>query len=257
MLRFRNLIILPILAIPLLSVSQSGGSMPLLLKGDTLAYTLVQFEKQFLDSNLRLLSQKYNITENEAYIKQAKIWDQPNMTFEHVLYNPQHKTWLEFSDSSESSAQVQQLLVIGSKRSKLVSMATTNAEIAKYQYYDLMRSLKVQLRSAFNSTYFLLEQTRVYNTEIGRLKEIIQGYEVLYPKGLISLKELVRVKALLLSMESEWLAISTQLAENQNTLKVLVNDKSRHFILPVPDPGAYRDLNPGKYTLQALADTAS
>ena len=42
-----------------------------MLKGDTLAYTLVQFEKQFLDSNLLLLSQKYNITGNEAYIKKA------------------------------------------------------------------------------------------------------------------------------------------------------------------------------------------
>jgi cobalt-zinc-cadmium efflux system outer membrane protein len=257
MLRLRNLIILVILIIPVISFSQGTGTLPLILKGDTLAYTLAQFEKQFLDSNLLLLSQKYNITENEAYIKQAKIWDQPNLTFEHVLYNPQRKTFFEIGDSSEASAQVQQLLVIGSKRSRLVSMARTTAGIAKYQYYDLMRSLKVQLRSAFYNTYFLLEQTRVYDTEISRLEDIIRGYDQLYPKGLISLKELVRVKALALSMESERLDIRAQLVENQNTLKVLINDKNRHFILPVPDPETYRDFNPGKYTLQALADTAS
>ena len=255
MLRLRNLFILVVLAVPLLSVSQNGSTLPLLLKGDTLACTLAQFEKQFLDSNLQLLSQKYNITENEAYIKQAKIWDQPNMTFEHVLYNPQHKTWLQFSDSSESSAQVQQLLVIAGKRSKLVSMARTTAGIAKYQYYDLMRSLKVQLRAAFYNTFFLLEQIRVYDSEISRLQEIIHGYEELYPRGFISLKELVRVKALLLAMESERLDIYAQLVENQNTLKILLNDKSSHFILPVPDPLAYRDFNPGKYTLGALADS--
>jgi len=228
-----------------------------MIKGDTLAYTLVQFEKQFLDSNLQLLSQKYNITENEAYIKQAKIWDQPTMTFEHVLYNPERKTFFELGDSSESSAQVQQLLVIGSKRSKLVAMAKTTTDIAKYQYFDLMRSLKVQLRSAFYNTWFLLEQARVYDTMISRLKDIIRGYDQLYPKGLISLKELVRVKALLLSMESERLGIRAQLAENQSTLKILVNDKSRVFILPVPDPAAYRDFNPLKYSLQSLVDTAS
>ena len=238
MLRLRNLIILLVLASPAVSLSQNGVSLPLMIKGDTLAYTLVQFEKQFLDSNLQLLSQKYNITENEAYIKQAKIWDQPTMTFEHVLYNPERKTFFELGDSSESSAQVQQLLVIGSKRSKLVAMAKTTTDIAKYQYFDLMRSLKVQLRSAFYNTWFLLEQARVYDTMISRLKDIIRGYDQLYPKGLISLKELVRVKALLLSMESERLGIRAQLAENQSTLKILVNDKSRVFILPVPDPAA-------------------
>ena len=257
MSRLRNLIILIVFARPLICFSQSRGSSPLMMKGDTLAYTLVRFEKQFLDSNLQLLSQKYNITENEAYIKQAKIWDQPVMTFEHILYNPDRKTFFEIGDSSEASAQVQQLLIIGSKRSKLVSMAKTNSDIAKYQYFDLMRSLKVQLRTAFYNTWYLLEQTRVYDTEISRLKDIIRGYEQLYPRGLISLKEMVRVKALLLSMESEMLSIRGQLAENQGTLKVLINDKSLAFILPVPDPLVYREFNPGKYSLRALADTAS
>ena len=258
MLRLRNLIfLLPALILPLLSASQSEGTKPLLMKGDTLFYTLPQFEKQFLDSNLLLLSQKYNITENEAYIKQAKIWDQPVMNFEHVLYNPQRKTFFEIGDSSEASAQVQQLIVIGSKRSKLVSMARTTAEIAKYQYFDLMRSLKVQLRSAFYNTYYLIEQMRVYDTEISRLKEIVRGYDQLYPKGLIALKEVVRTKALLLSMESERLDIHSKLSENQNTLKVLINDKTTHFILPVPDLQAFRDFAMGRYTLQALADTAA
>ncbi|MCX6280580.1 MAG: TolC family protein [Bacteroidetes bacterium] len=256
-LRPGAIIILFIIVNPMVSASQSGGTMPLMLKGDTLVYTLPQFEKQFLDSNLLLLSQKYNITENEAYIKQAKIWDQPVMNFEHVLYNPQRKTFFEIGDSSEASAQVQQLIMIGSKRSKLVSMARTTAEIAKYQYFDLMRSLKVQLRSAFYNTYYLIEQIRVYDTEISRLKEIVKGYDQLYPKGLIALKEVVRIKALLLSMESERLDIHARLFENQNILKVLINDKTTHFILPVPDQEAYHNFNPGRYTLQALADTAS
>lgn len=257
MLRLRNFIILLVLNTPHLLFAQKEVTLPILLKGDTLVYTIAQFEKQFLDSNLRLLAQKYNITENEAYIKQAKIWDQPNMNFQHVLYNPEKKTFFQTGDSSEASAQVSQLLVIGSKRSKLVSMARTNADIARYQYFDLMRSLRVQLRSAFYNSWFLLQQARLYNTEISRLKDIVGGYEKLYPKGLVSLKELVRIKALLLSMESERLDLVSQLADNQNTLKVLINDKSRNFIMPMPEPGAYNDFDPGRYSFQALADTAS
>lgn len=106
MLLLRNLIILMILSTPRLLFAQAPNTLPLMLKGDTLAYTIAQFEKQFLDSNLQLLAQKYNITENEAYIKQAKIWDQPNMNFEHVLYNPDKKTFFGTGDSSEASAQV-------------------------------------------------------------------------------------------------------------------------------------------------------
>ncbi len=257
MLLLRNLIILMIFSTPGLLVAQAPNTLPLMLKGDTLAYTIAQFEKQFLDSNLQLLAQKYNITENEAYIKQAKIWDQPNMNFEHVLYNPEKKTFFGTGDSSEASAQVTQLLMIGSKRSKLVSMARTNADIARYQYFDLMRSLRVQLRSAFYNSWFLLQQAKLYNTEIARLKEIVGGYEKMYPKGLVSLKEMVRIKALLLSMECERLELVSQLADNQNTLKVLINDKSTYFIMPVPVPGAYENFNPGKYSFEALADTAS
>lgn len=76
MLRLRNLIILIFLFSPVISFCQGGRTPPIRPKNDTLAYTLVQFEKQFLDSNLQFLSQKYNITENKTYIKQVKIWDQ-------------------------------------------------------------------------------------------------------------------------------------------------------------------------------------
>jgi len=76
MIRPGNLIILIILITPVISFSQNGSTLPFMMKGDTVAYTLPQFEKQFPDSNLELLSQKYNITGNEALLKQAKIRDQ-------------------------------------------------------------------------------------------------------------------------------------------------------------------------------------
>jgi hypothetical protein len=72
MLRLRVLFIVCIFLSTAGLIAQDA-TVPLLMKGDTLAFTLIQFEKQFLDSKLQLLSQKYNINENEAYIKQTVI----------------------------------------------------------------------------------------------------------------------------------------------------------------------------------------
>src|SRR5258708_19671931 len=52
-------------------------------KKDTLRLTLPQAEKAFLDSNLLLLAQKYNIDAQKALIIQAKLWPNPNLSLGH------------------------------------------------------------------------------------------------------------------------------------------------------------------------------
>jgi outer membrane protein, heavy metal efflux system len=225
-------------------------------QADTLKYTLPQLEKQFADSNLLLLAQKYSIEENEANMIQAKIWDLPNFTINHNLYNPENKKYLEIAPGSETSIQVEQLILIAGKRNKQVSMAKITRDVAQYQYFDLLRTLKFQLHSAFYSVHFLENKLSIYALEVPMLARIVSGYEQMYPKGMVSLKEVVRLKALLFSLESEKLDLVNQLTENENVLRVMTRQKGRKYIQPVADTAWMDKVSIDKLRLESLIDTA-
>jgi outer membrane protein, heavy metal efflux system len=223
---------------------------------DTIKITLPQADSLFLSKNLLLLAQKYNISENEAYALQAKIWDLPNLTINHNAYNPDNRKFFEISSGSETSVQIEQLILIGGKRSNLVTMAQTNTQIAQYQYMDLLRSLKFQLRSAFYNVYFTEQKLKIYDTELPILKQIITGYEAMYPKGFVSLKEVVRLKALLFSLEKDKLDLLQQYSDNEDTIRLIINEKSPHPIKPVPDLVSIDSVRPDQFVLSAFIDTA-
>ena len=53
---------------------------------DTLRLTLPAAEKTFLDSNLQLLAQRYNIDAQEALVIQARLYPNPNSAL-HKMKN--------------------------------------------------------------------------------------------------------------------------------------------------------------------------
>jgi cobalt-zinc-cadmium efflux system outer membrane protein len=232
-------------------------------ENDTIKITLKQAEKQFLDSNLLLLSQKYNIDEKIALEKQARIWDLPNISYEHVAYQSQVKKWFVTGDGGgdptkggEYAIQVQQLITIAGKRNRQVLMAKENTKIAEYQFYDLLRTLKYQLRSDFYSLWYGQETISVYDKEIKLLEGVVDKYEKFFTDGYISLKDVVRLKSLLLSLQTEQLDVINDVAEKQADLKVLLKLGNNRYVLPVevhePD-----SVNYSSYNLSALIDSAS
>jgi outer membrane protein, heavy metal efflux system len=223
---------------------------------DTLKLTLHKADSLFVANNLVLLAQKYNISQNDAFVLQARIWDLPNVTINHNLYNPENKKFFEVSPTSETSVQLQQLILLGGKRSKMVNMAQTNSQIAQYQYLDLLRGFRYELRSAFYTVYFTQQKLRIYDTELPMLKQMVAGYQTMYPKGFVSLKEVVRLKALLFSLENDKLEVLRQLSDNEDTLRLLTNPRTFGYIQPLPDLAVLDSIRPGKYALPALIDTA-
>lgn len=226
-------------------------------QSDTLQLTLKQADSLFFTRNLSLLAQHYSISENEAGVIQARIWDLPNFTISHNLYNPENNRYFELSSSSETTVQLQQLILIGGKRSKLVSLARSNVQAARYQYQDLCRTLKYQLRSAFYDVYFTSCKLKIYDTELPLLQQVVQGYETMYPKGFVSLKDVVRLKALLFSLESDKLSLLRQLNNSEDTLKLMLNERKAGFILPLVSIQCYDSLNIQKLSLSTLLDSAS
>src|SRR5579863_3479317 len=76
---------------------------------DTIVLKLPQAEQFFLDSNLQLLAQHYNIDAQRALVIQARLWPNPNFSISHGLYSGTLNQFFPTGANDETSATLSQL----------------------------------------------------------------------------------------------------------------------------------------------------
>ena len=223
---------------------------------DTLKVDLFHAEKMFLDSNLQLLAQRYNIDANEALVLQARLWPNPNFSVGHTLYSTQLRQFFPLGANDETTFGLNQEILLAGKRNKQIKIAQANVTLTRYQFFDLLRTLKYTLRTDFFNIYYLQESARAYTDEINALTKIVNAYAVAQGKGYISEKDLVRIKAQLYSFVSEYNDLINQINDTQSELRLILQVKPTVYIDPTPDSAALDSLDPNKYTLTTLIDSA-
>jgi cobalt-zinc-cadmium efflux system outer membrane protein len=228
---------------------------------DTLRLDLFHAEKMFIDSNLQLLAQRYNIDVQRALILQAKLWPNPNLSVAQgpiiPIYDPTSQyPHSNFFYKNEFSASISQLILLAGKRNKQIRLAQANTKLAEDQFFDLLRTLKYTLRSDFFNIYYLQESARVYDQEIKALRKVVNAYVQQQGKGYIAEKEVVRIRAQLYSFQAEYLGLINQIMGLESELRLTVQVKSTVYIQPVADSASLTQLDPGKYPLTDMLDSA-
>src|SRR5580704_15490639 len=137
-------------------------AIPAQMKADTVRLKLPDAEKMFLDSNLLLLAQRYNVDAQKALVIQAKLWPNPNFGISHGLYSGTLNQFFPLGANDETAATLSQLIVLAGKRNKQVKIAQANARLSEYQFFDLLRTLKYTLRTDFFNIYYLQQSAKVY-----------------------------------------------------------------------------------------------
>jgi outer membrane protein, heavy metal efflux system len=244
--------------IVLLLASMLGRSLLIAqIRMDTLPLSLPEAERMFLDSNLQLLAQRYNVDAQKALIIQARLWPNPNVAIGHgpvwPVHNPVEAT---FINNSSTSGSLSQLIILAGKRNKQVRLAQANARLSEFQFYDLLRTLKYSLRTDFFNIYYLQQSAKVYDEEIDALKLVVKAFAEQEGKGYVSEKEVVRIRAQLYSLQSEYSDLLLQINNTQSELKLILQVKPGKYIDPKPDSSALTNLQPGKYALDILIDSA-
>jgi cobalt-zinc-cadmium efflux system outer membrane protein len=223
---------------------------------DTLRMTVDEVEKRFLQSNFSLLAAKYQVSAADAAIIQARLYPNPNLSIDQGMYNPDTRKWFDLSPTGQTAISVQQLIVLAGKRNKQVDMAKVNSQISMYQFYDLIRTLRYELRTAFYDLYFLQEPVAIYNREIESLRKLIDVYTVQYNKGNIAFKDLARLQALQFSLQDERFELVKQITEKQLSLSLLTGDTLSRPIAPVVDSQAIGHIDVSKLNYSDLVDSA-
>jgi cobalt-zinc-cadmium efflux system outer membrane protein len=244
------------LIVLLLSIPAIGTSLTAQVMTDTMHLKLPDAERMFLDSNLQLLAQRYNIDAQKALIIQAKLWPNPNLSLARGPLWRVHNPDATFINNSENAGSLSQLILLAGKRNKQIKLAQANAKLAEYQFFDLLRTLKYTLRTDFFNIYYLERSARVYDQEISSLEHVVEAFNEQEGKGYIAEKEVIRIKAQLYSLESEYSDLINQINDLQSELKLVLQARPSQYIQPMVDSLTMNTLNPIKYPLTELIDSA-
>ena len=233
---------------------------PTPLPVDTVRLTLPEAEQRFVQNNLQLLAQRFNISAVQALAVQARLIDNPTVQLDqNAILQAVHRRQLDGSSANapnQYAFQVQQLFSLAGRRRAAGRAAQQAGVVETYNLEDLVRNLRFQLRTTFYDVYFRRETLRVYDNEIPSLHRTVDLYQSQYEKGNIALKEVIRLKAFLFTLESERLGLVTEQASAQADLHILLRDSTRSAYQPVVDNRRVRDLSLAPYPEQQLLDTA-
>ena len=197
-------------------------------QSDTLKLTIKQAEDQFLKNNLQLLAQRYNIDIADAQVITARLFNNPDFSVNNGIAGTD-----EPNPTSEQSASISQLITTAGKRNKNIKLAKIGVEQAKYQFFDLVRTLKYTLRNDFFTVYYQTQSTKVYDKEIRSLDKTLTAYKEQYAKGNIAEKELLRIQAQYYSLQVEYNGLITGIDTTEGQLKLLLKIPANTAVEPL------------------------
>lgn len=199
---------------------------------DTLKLNLKDAEKLFLERNFSLIAQKYNVEASKALTKQAKLWDNPELSTEQTLWDESGKFFQHTDSTGQIGVKVEQIFKTAGKRGKQIKLAKDNEQIQQAAFDDLMRNLKYNISLDFYQLNNLIEQRKILENQIGASTNLLKIMEAQYQAGNISLKESIRLQALLFSLKSDEREINNKVAELQASLQTSLGLDRLAFVVP-------------------------
>ena len=185
--------------------------------------TLKEAEQRFLERNLSLIAERYNIDMAQAQVLQAKLFDNPVISLEQNVYNRLNGKYFDFGKEGEAVVEIDQVIHLAGQRNKQVRLEKINKEIAEYQFEEVMRTLRQELNEKFVEVYFLSKSIGIYEREVNSLQTLLAGMKIQQEKGNISLMEISRLESMLFSLKKEKNEQENDLLTTRGELNLLLN----------------------------------
>ena len=185
--------------------------------------TLKEAEQRFLERNLSLIAEQYNIDMAQAQVLQAKLFENPVISLEQNVYNRLNGKYFDFGKEGEAVVEIEQVIHLAGQRNKQVRLEKINKEIAEYQFEEVMRTLRQELNEKFVEVYFLSKSIAIYEKEVNSLQVLLGGMKVQQEKGNISLMEISRLESMLFSLKKEKNERESDLLTTRGELNLLLN----------------------------------
>ena len=224
---------------------------------DSLRLSLQESERIFLEENLILMAERLNLDISDVKIRQAKLWDNPEVGLEHQIINRDGKGPVGFTGRDNTAFEIEQLFTTAGKRGHEIRLRELEKMKTEQQLDLLIRTFKRSVREEFFSLAFLNKMEGLYQEQIDALDRILESFEEQQQQGNISRMEVIRIRSLLLELEREYSEILKEQIESQNALKILLQLQDQIPVPELPDNlvasiQQLTDLEPGDLYERAL-----
>ena len=226
-------------------------------QNDTLKLDLHRAEKLFLTNNYQLLASNYQISEAQAEIITAKLFDNPEISHENLFYNHETKKFLETSlATGQFSTQISQLIKLAGKRKKTIQFAQTGVKLAEQEYAETIRSIRFQLRTTFYKAYFKSQSAKVYQQEIAASEQLFKSYQQQLKLGNVAQKDVIRIQSLLISLKAEYNSLRNELEDDYKEIKLICALEANQRLILVLDSEKANATHIAELSYTALLDSA-
>lgn len=238
--------------------SQASSEDKKLETKDLAKLSLAKVEKLFVQNNLMLLSAKFQIDMKKASVIQAGLYANPTIGIDQGIFRDGTNRYLDNTRSGQTAIQIQQLFLLGGKIDKRIKVAEINKKISEEMFYDLLRALKLQLRTSFFQLYYLKQAIGFYDESIQALQKTANLADRSYKSRAILLSELLRLKALIFFLSNERTELMIQSKEKEANLRVLLNSKELEglTITPIVEPDALDNIPLEELKITNIIDAA-
>ncbi|WP_439556139.1 TolC family protein [Dyadobacter sp.] len=208
---------------------------------DTLRINQKEAEALFLNNNLDLIAQKLTIQQAEAAIIQARLWPNPEFSLDEVnLWTTRNQLssgetipplFGNFGKNREFTAELSQLIETGGKRRKRIALESVSRDIAAEYFGELIRELKMQLRSSLHELAFQQSYLNVLETQSEAVGRLVGSYEHQYTLGNVNKPELFRLRALKLELGQQMVETQREINGLQKDLTILLHTPASGYLL--------------------------
>lgn len=195
---------------------------------DTVHVTHEEAETIFLQRNLQLLAARLEIDEAKARVIQAKLWPNPTLAIDEVnLWSNYGAEALgrlsgSWGNHAQIAVDIEQVIQTAGKRRKLMAAEEAGVRIAEQQFEDVLRSLKVELRSQLAELDHAQQREQTHRQALAQLRRLLQAYQRQVTLGNVSQSEYMRLRASEAELIKGISDIRRENREAQQALKVLL-----------------------------------
>lgn len=197
--------------------------------------SLAQVESEFLQSNFSLLASKFEVEAEKALIIQAGLWDNPEIMIDQNIYDRETKKYLNTKQGGQSQIVVTQLFYLAGQKKKAAEVVRMSAASKEEQFFDLLRQLKLDLRSNYFDLHHKKIIMRFYEEGQGLINKSLETVEKNYTSGYVTLVELMRVRNLAFAVENEKKVLGLEIEAHQENLRILSGGRFRDIETTIPE----------------------
>lgn len=207
-------------------------AIPIVLAIQTQAQniTLDNLEAAFLQKNYALIANKFNVDRIDAEIIQEKLWQNPTLSISEVnlwkTYNVEEQPYLfgKYGKNQQISVELEQLIETAGKRKKRVAIKELEKSSALFEYEELLRELKKELRQTYFSLARIQSEKKELQNSVDLFKQMLMQYQRQADLKNVPKADFYRLQTELIGLQKDQIELENQEIEYINKLRLLTQN---------------------------------